>query len=86
MLKLAPLAVIVLLGIAFLVFFFISLCRESHKGHAIVFIEVLNGQELCAVVSEGGVARGRRGISHTICEAVPRGPDGPRSSRLWIRN
>jgi hypothetical protein len=43
MLVLAILAVIVLLGIVFLVYFFVSLCRDSRKGHAIVFVEVLYG-------------------------------------------
>ena len=35
------LAVIVLLGTVFLVYFFVNLCRDSHKSPAIVFVEVL---------------------------------------------
>ena len=34
---------IVLLGIVFLVYFFVNLCRDSRRGHAIVCVEVLNG-------------------------------------------
>ena len=43
MLVLAIFAVIVSLGTVFLIYFFINLCRDSRKGHAIVFVEVLNG-------------------------------------------
>jgi hypothetical protein len=43
MLVLTILAVIVSLGTVFLIYFFINLCRESRKGHAIVFVEILNG-------------------------------------------
>jgi hypothetical protein len=37
MLVLTILAVIVLLGIVFLAYFFVNLCQDSRKGHAIVF-------------------------------------------------
>jgi hypothetical protein len=42
MLILAILAVIVFLGTVFLVYVFVSLCRDSRKGRAIVFVEVLD--------------------------------------------
>jgi hypothetical protein len=34
------LAIIVLLGIGFLTYFFVKLCRDSCKGHAFAFFEV----------------------------------------------
>jgi hypothetical protein len=43
MLVLAILAVIVSLGTVFLIYFFINICRDPRKGHAIVFVEVLTG-------------------------------------------
>jgi hypothetical protein len=43
MLVLAILVVIVSLGIVFLAYFFVNLCRDSRKGHAIVFVEVVGG-------------------------------------------
>jgi hypothetical protein len=43
MLVLAILAVVVLLGIVFLAYFFVKLCRDSRKGNAFVFFEVLYG-------------------------------------------
>jgi len=46
MLVLAILAVIVFLGIVFLVYVFVNLCRDSRKGHAIVFVEVFYGPRI----------------------------------------
>jgi hypothetical protein len=46
MLVLAILAVIVFLGIVFLVYVFVNLGRDSRKGHAIVFVEVLYGPRI----------------------------------------
>jgi len=43
MLVLAILVVIVSLGIVFLAYFFVNLCRDSRKGHAIVFVDVVGG-------------------------------------------
>jgi hypothetical protein len=46
MLVLAILAVIVFLGTVFLVYVFVNLCRDSRKGHATVFVEVLYGPRI----------------------------------------
>ena len=88
MLVLAILAVIVLLGIVFQVYFFVSLCRDSRKGHAIVFVEVLYGPAMdrgfCRqdthqpkLLSHRLTYRDRGEVDQGECQA--RSEDGPES-------
>jgi hypothetical protein len=82
MLVLTILAVIVLLGTVFLVYFFVNLCRDSHKSPAVVFVEVLYGPAMdrgfCLqdihqpqLLSHRPAGRDREEMDRGECQASP---------------